>query len=83
MPTNKFAGCFAEVVRERRRHLKMTQESVAEKADLSWKMVSLIERKQRTPSITVAEKIAQGLSTPLWRLVKNAEDAHKNRTRTP
>lgn len=77
MPKKDFAGCFAEVVRERRRHLKLTQESLAEKANLSWKMVSLIERCERTPSITVAEKIAQGLSTPLWRLTKTAEDMRK------
>jgi len=74
MPKKDFAGCFAEVVRERRRQLKLTQESLAEKANLSWKMVSLIERCERTPSIIVAEKVARGLATPLWRLVKTAED---------
>lgn len=77
MPKKDFAGCFAEVMRDRRKHLEMTQETLAENASLSWKMVSLIERCERTPSITVAEKIAQGLSTPLWRLIKTAEDMRK------
>ncbi len=77
MPKKDFAGCFAEVVRDRRKHQKLTQESLAEKANISWKMVSLIERCERTPSIALAEKIASGLSTPLWRLVKTAEDMRK------
>lgn len=74
MPVNNFARCFSEVIRNQRKSSKMTQEQLAEKADLSSKMVSLIERGERKPSITVAERIAKGLSMPLWRLVKNAED---------
>jgi transcriptional regulator with XRE-family HTH domain len=83
MPKNDFVACFAEIVRDKRKHLKITQETLAEKSNLSWKMISLIERKQRNPSIAVAERIAQGLSIPLWRLVKNAEEAKKNRTKQP
>lgn len=74
MPTKDFAGCFSETVRRRRKEAKVSQEILAERADLSAKMIAFVERGERTPSIKVAEKIAKGLSVPLWRLVKDAED---------
>ena len=55
----------------------MSQEKLAEKADLSSKMISLVERGERTPSLTVADSIAKGLSVPLWRLVKDAENLRR------
>jgi transcriptional regulator with XRE-family HTH domain len=73
MATKDLARCFAEVVRQRRRQTKLSQERLAERADLSSKMISLVERGERTPSLTVAESIAKGLSVPLWRLLKDAE----------
>jgi transcriptional regulator with XRE-family HTH domain len=57
----------------------MSQEKLSEGANLSSKMVSLVERGERTPSITVAESIAKGLSIPLWRIVKDAEDLMRQR----
>lgn len=60
----------------------MSQESLAEKSDLSSKMISLVERCERTPSISVADSIAKGLSIPLWRLVKDAEDLRREKTHT-
>jgi len=77
MPTKDFARCFSEVVWRYRKMNKLTQESLAEKSSLSSKMISLIERCERTPSIAVAEKVARGLSVPLWRLVKDAEDLRR------
>ena len=74
MATKNLARCFAEVVRRHRKQIRMSQEKLAEKADLSSKMISLVERGERTPSLTVADSIAKGLSVPLWRLVKDAED---------
>lgn len=80
MATKEFARCFAEVVRRHRKQIKMSQEKLSERADLSSKMVSLVERGERTPSITVADSIARGLSVPLWRLVKDAEDLRRVQT---
>ena len=61
-------------IREVRLALQLTQEELAEKADLASKMISLIERSERNPTLNVADSIAQGLAVPLWRLVKDAED---------
>jgi transcriptional regulator with XRE-family HTH domain len=74
MVSKKFAKLFGQTVREHRKAKGMTQEELAEKADLAPKMVSLIERFQRNPSLNVADSIAQALSMPLWRLIKDAED---------
>lgn len=77
MATKDLARCFAEVVRLRRKQTNLSQERLAERADLSSKMISLVERGERTPSLTVAESIAKGLSIPLWRLIKDSENLKK------
>lgn len=58
----------------------MSQEELAERADLASKMVSLIERFERNPTVNVADSIAQAMNVPLWRLIKDAEDLRKERT---
>jgi len=73
MRSNDFARRFGEVVRKQRKAAGMTQEQLAEKADLASKMVSLIERFERNPSLNVADSIAQGLGVPLWQLIRDAE----------
>lgn len=77
MATKDFARCFSEVVRRHRKQAKLSQERLAERADLSSKMISLVERGERIPSLTVADKIAKGLSIPLWRIVKDAENLRR------
>jgi len=52
----------------------LTQEQLAEKADLSSKMISFVERFERNPSLNIAESIAQGLGVPLWQLIREADD---------
>jgi transcriptional regulator with XRE-family HTH domain len=75
MVSGNFARFFSVVVRRYRKERGFSQELLAEKADLSSKMISLVERGERNPSIKVADSIAQGLSIPLWRLIKDAEDS--------
>jgi len=75
-----FAKFFAEAVRQHRKAKRLTQEQLAERADLASKMISLIERAERNPSVNVAHSVAQGLGIPLWRLVKDAEDLRRERS---
>ena len=79
MRARDFAKCFGEVVRKHRKARFLTQEALAEQADLTSKMVSLIERFERNPTVNVADSIAQGMDVPLWRLVKDAEDLRKEK----
>jgi transcriptional regulator with XRE-family HTH domain len=74
-----FATFFADAVRQHRKAKKLTQEELAERADLASKMISLIERSERNPSVNVAHSLALGLGIPLWRLVKDAEDLRRER----
>ena len=82
MLSEDFAKFFAEAVRQHRKAKKLTQEQLAERADLASKMISLIERAERNPSVNVAHSVAQGLGIPLWRLVKDAEDLRRERSAT-
>ena len=57
----------------------MSQEELAERADLASKMISLIERFERNPTVNVADSIAKAMDVPLWRLIKDAEDLRKEK----
>ena len=81
MLSEDFAKFFAEAVRQHRKAKKLTQEELAERSDLASKMISLIERAERNPSVNVAHSVAQGLGIPLWRLVKDAEDLKRERAK--
>ena len=80
MRSKSFARSFGVVVRNHRKAKGLTQEALAERADRAPKMISLIERFERNPSLIVAHSIAFGLSVPLWRLVKDADDLDQRKT---
>ena len=61
MLSKDFAKHFGHIVRKHRKARFLTQEQLAEKAELAPKMISLIERLQRNPSLNVADSIARGL----------------------
>ena len=79
MCSKDFARRFGEVVRRQRKAAGLTQEELAEKADLAPKMVSLIERFERNPSLNVADSIAQGMGVPLWKLIRDAENMKRKK----
>ena len=79
MLSRDFAKLFGEVVRKHRKARFLTQEALAERADVSPKMVSLVERFERSPTVNVADSFAQAMDVPLWRLVKDAEDLRKQK----
>lgn len=74
MRSKRFSNAFGEAVRHARKAKGLTQENLAEKADIAPKMVSLIERFERNASLNVAAAIAKGLEIPLWQLIKKAEE---------
>ena len=67
------------MVRKHRKARFLSQEELAERADLASKMVSLIERFERNPTVNVADSLAQAMNVPLWRLIKDAEDLRKEK----
>ena len=74
MLSKRFAKAFGENVRFQRRAQGMSQEALAEKAEWAMKkMISLVERAKRNPTLNVAHSIALGLGLPFWRLIKDSE----------
>lgn len=69
------AQAFGTVLRRRRRALGLTQEQLAEAAELHVNHVSFLERGMRTPSLDVVLQLAQGLGISGSELVMDAERA--------
>ncbi len=62
---------FGKAVRRRRRELDLSQEELAERAELHRTYISSIERGQRNPSLENIEKIAKALSISISDLFIN------------
>jgi transcriptional regulator with XRE-family HTH domain len=61
---------LGETIRAKRKSANLTQEKLAEKADLSTIFISRIERGKESPSVDSLVKIARALSTNVRDLVK-------------
>ncbi len=64
---------FGEVVREVRTRRGLSQEKLAELADLDRTFVSMIERGKRHPTLDTAKSLARALKMPLSRMIASAE----------
>lgn len=60
---------FGAVVRRQRRQLGLSQEALAELADINRSYLGEVERGQVTPSLETIDKIARALHKPLAELV--------------
>ena len=60
---------LARRIRQLRKINKMTQEQLAEKADLLFTYICEIERTEKNPTITSSEKIAKAFNISLTELV--------------
>jgi transcriptional regulator with XRE-family HTH domain len=61
------------LVKRHRLAKKLSQEALAEKADVHPTYIGLLERGERTPGIDVAERIANALGKKLSQLVAQGE----------
>lgn len=64
---------FGLAVRRHRTAAGMSQERLAELADLERAYVSALERGRRNPTLLTQQKIAVALGVPLRQLVADAE----------
>jgi transcriptional regulator with XRE-family HTH domain len=62
---------LGEAIRKQRLRLGLTQEQLAERADLHWTYISGIERGQRNVSIMNLHNIASALEVRVRDLVKD------------
>jgi len=73
MPKVQITVAFAAVLKKYRAVKGISQELLAEKADIHPTHVGLIERSLRNPSLKVCKAIADALGVPLARMVAEAE----------
>ena len=79
MPKVEITVAFAAVLRKHRATKGMSQELLAEKADIHPTHVGLIERSLRNPSLKVCKAIADALGLSLAEMVAEAERLSKRR----
>jgi transcriptional regulator with XRE-family HTH domain len=73
MPKVEITVAFAAVLRKHRAAKGISQERLAEKADIHPTHVGLIERSLRNPSLKVCKAIADALGLPLTQMITEAE----------
>jgi len=73
MPKVEITVAFAAVLRKHRAAKGISQERLAEKADIHPTHVGLIERSLRNPSLKVCKAIADALGLPLAQMITEAE----------
>lgn len=67
---------FAKNVRRIRLEKKLTQEQVAEAAELHTNYISSVERGERNISICNIERIASALGVPMYVLLQDESELH-------
>ncbi len=77
----EMAKAFGIVLRKHRLALKLSQETLSEKADIHPTHVSFIERFERNPSLNVATSLAKAMGLTLSEMIAEAE-AVQRRTST-
>jgi transcriptional regulator with XRE-family HTH domain len=72
MERPKFSAIFAQVVRQHRLGQGVSQEKLAERADLSRNYIGMLERGERFATLEVAERLARAIGVPLEQLITQA-----------
>jgi transcriptional regulator with XRE-family HTH domain len=69
----EMADAFAAVLKRRRTDLGLSQEALAEKADVHPTYIGLLERSLRNPSLNVSHALSSALGVPLSDMITEAE----------
>lgn len=69
-------AAFAKVLKERRKAAGLSQEELAFRTDLSMSYMSLLETRNRQPTLTVMAALAKELGVTLSELAQQIEAAH-------
>jgi ribosome-binding protein aMBF1 (putative translation factor) len=80
VPKSDIAIAFASVVKKHRNAKGMSQELLAEKADVHPIYIGYIERSVRNPTIKIAKAIANALGLSLAEMIAEAEQIQKKRS---
>ena len=75
------ASAFGMVLKKHRLAKGISQEAIAEMADIHPTHVGFIERSERNPSLNVAKSLAKALGVSLADLIREAEELQESRRR--
>lgn len=70
-PPSQLRQVLADNVRRRREEMGLSQERLAGEAGLDRTYVSQVERGVRNVSLDCLDKLARGLSTEAWALIRS------------
>jgi transcriptional regulator with XRE-family HTH domain len=73
----EMSDAFALVLRRHRERKLLSQEALAEKANLHPTYIGMLERSLRNPSLNVIKELARALGVPLAKLIAEAETIHQ------
>lgn len=69
-------AAFAAALSEQRKKAQLTQEELAERADVSARFVSFLENGRRQPSLSALHALSKGLRISMQDLVADIELRH-------
>lgn len=72
----RLVAAFAGVLRERRERAGLTQEDLAELADISARHVSFLETGRRQPTLTALAALSTGVGVSMAEMVQDIEDRY-------
>lgn len=72
----RLVAAFAGVLRERRERAGLTQEDLAERADVSARHVSLLETGRRQPTLTALAALSAGIGVSMSEMVRDLEQRY-------
>lgn len=71
---------FAMAVKARRNQLRISQEELAHRADINRSYIAKLELAQNQPSLSVLDRIAQGLEIGLDELIRQTMGFYRSST---
>ena len=71
---------FAVAVKARRNQLQISQEELAHRANINRSYIAKLELAQNQPTLSVLDRIAQGLEIGLDELIRETMGFYRSRT---
>ncbi len=74
---DRLVAAFAAVLRERRESAGLTQEDLAERADVSARFISFLENGRRQPSLSAIAALSDGVGASMSEFIGAVEERYR------